>query len=298
MGSPAMPAAHALAMKSDRWNRCRCCRSVRVPVSLLTASGRAVRWRLAPGWQRADWRWLLLDRGPRLGCEHRPMARFEIRPAQAGDAWAMAELFASVAEERDGIATEPPVDIDVRAAVFARSAGESLVAVTDGQIVGMVHIEVSRHGFGELGMLVGRGWRGRGAGSALMAAAIGWARSQGLHKLCLEVFAHNGRDRALPQVRLPRGRPPRSAVPAGQRRTVGLNCDGAGPLTGTRQTHVPGGRRARRLASDGTFIIHLPGSGSAATRPDRLVSPLSPIMASRLPAALAVAGRYGRCSGT
>jgi RimJ/RimL family protein N-acetyltransferase len=24
-----------------------------------------------------------------------------------------------------------------------------------------------------------------------VAAAIGWARSQGLHKLCLEVFAHN-----------------------------------------------------------------------------------------------------------
>ncbi len=40
-------------------------------------------------------------------------------------------------------------------------------------------------------MLAGRGWRGRGAGSALAAAAIGWAGSPGLHKLCLEVFAHN-----------------------------------------------------------------------------------------------------------
>ena len=120
-----------------------------------------------------------------------PVVQFEIRPAQAGDARAMAELFASVAEERDGIATEPPVDIDERAALFARSAGESVVADADGQIVGMVHIEVSRHGFGELGMLVDRGWRGRGVGSALVAAAIGWARRQGLHKLCLEVFTHN-----------------------------------------------------------------------------------------------------------
>ncbi len=134
---------------------------------------------------------LLQDRGLAAGCEHRPVAQFEIRPAQAGDARAMAGLFASVAEERDGIATEPPVDIDERAALFARSAGESVVAVANGQIVGMVHIEVSRHGFGELGMLVDRGWRGRGVGSALVAAAIGWARSQGLHKLCLEVFAHN-----------------------------------------------------------------------------------------------------------
>jgi RimJ/RimL family protein N-acetyltransferase len=120
-----------------------------------------------------------------------PVAQFGIRPAQAGDARAMAELFASVAGERDGIATEPPVDIDERAALFSRTAGTSMVAVADMQVIGMLHIEVSRHGFGELAMLVDRGWRGRGVGSALVARAIGWARDHGLHKLCLEVFAHN-----------------------------------------------------------------------------------------------------------
>src|SRR5271166_1529641 len=101
----------------------------------------------------------------------------------------MAELFAAVAAERTGIATEPPVDIDERAAQFARTAARSVVAVADGQLVGMLHIEASRHGFGEIGMLVGRGWRGRGVGSALVQAAIGRARGLGLHKLCLEVFA-------------------------------------------------------------------------------------------------------------
>jgi len=131
-------------------------------------------------------------RGPAgQGCEHMPMAQFEVRPAQAGDARAMAQLFASVAAEGDGIATEPPVDISERAALFARSAGESIVAVADGQLIGMLHIEVSRHGFGELGMLVDLGWRGCGVGSALVAAAVDWARNLGLHKLCLEVFAHN-----------------------------------------------------------------------------------------------------------
>jgi len=119
------------------------------------------------------------------------MVPFEVRPAHAGDARAMAELFAAVAEERTGIATEPPVSISERAALFAHSADASLVAVAEGQLIGMVHIEVSRHGFGELGMLVDRGWRGRGVGSALVAAATGWARNHGLHKLCLEVFADN-----------------------------------------------------------------------------------------------------------
>ena len=120
-----------------------------------------------------------------------PMAQFVVRPAVPGDARAMAESFAAVAEERDGIATEPPVDIEERAALFARSMDGSVVAVAGGRIVGFLHVEASRHGFGEFGMLVDRDWRGRGVGSALLQAAIGWARGQGLHKLCLEVFAHN-----------------------------------------------------------------------------------------------------------
>jgi L-amino acid N-acyltransferase YncA len=119
------------------------------------------------------------------------MAAFTVRAATEADARAMAELFAAVAAERSGIATEPPVDVEERAARFARTAGASVVAVADGQVVGIIHVEVSRHGFGDLGMLVHRDWRGRGVGSALLREAIVWARGQGLHKLCLEVFAHN-----------------------------------------------------------------------------------------------------------
>jgi ribosomal protein S18 acetylase RimI-like enzyme len=119
------------------------------------------------------------------------VSQFAVRPATVDDALALAGLFAAVAEERDGIATEPPVDVDQRAAVFARSADSSVVAVAGRQIIGMLHVEVSRHGFGEIGMLVDRDWRGRGVGSALMQAAVSRARQQGLHKLSLEVFAHN-----------------------------------------------------------------------------------------------------------
>jgi RimJ/RimL family protein N-acetyltransferase len=119
------------------------------------------------------------------------MAEFEVRPGRADDGRAMAELFAVVAQERDGIATEPPVDVEQRSVQFAASAAGSIVAVAGDRIIGTLHVEVSRFGFGELGMLVDRRWRGRGVGSALLRAAVEWARGQGLHKLCLEVFPHN-----------------------------------------------------------------------------------------------------------
>jgi RimJ/RimL family protein N-acetyltransferase len=116
-------------------------------------------------------------------------ARFEIRPASDDDRRPLAVLFAAVAEERDGIATEPPIDIDEWAARW-RLEG-TFVAVAAPEIVGSLHVDASRFGFGELGMAVTREWRGRGVGSALLAAAIDWARERGLHKLSLSVFPHN-----------------------------------------------------------------------------------------------------------
>jgi ribosomal protein S18 acetylase RimI-like enzyme len=119
------------------------------------------------------------------------MAEFVIRGARPDDAPAMARLFAAVAEERDRIGTEPPVDIDERAEQFARSADASLVAEAGGRIVGTVNVEVGRFGAGDVGMLVDAAWRGRGVGSGLLEGAIEWARGRGLHKLCLEVFPTN-----------------------------------------------------------------------------------------------------------
>jgi RimJ/RimL family protein N-acetyltransferase len=125
------------------------------------------------------------------------MAQFTVRPASVADARAMAELFAAVAQERTGIATEPPVDVEDRTVQFTASIAESIVAVADGRVIGHIHTGVRRYGVGEIGMLVDREWRGRGVGSALLQAAIVWARDQGLHKLALEVFAHNAAGIAL-----------------------------------------------------------------------------------------------------
>ena len=118
-----------------------------------------------------------------------PGAPFLIRAAEDEDRLPLAIVFAAVAEERDGIATEPPVDVEARAAGWTLDG--TLVAVAGAEVVGSVHVDASRHGFGELGMAVAREWRQRGVGSALLAAAIDWAREQGLHKLSLSVFAHN-----------------------------------------------------------------------------------------------------------
>ncbi|MDX6447621.1 MAG: hypothetical protein QOH02_246 [Gaiellaceae bacterium] len=122
-------------------------------------------------------------------------APFQIRLAHDDDRVSLAVLFAAVAEERDGIATEPPVDVEARAASWTLDG--TLVAVAGGEIVGSLHVERSRFGFGELGMTVAREWRGRGVGSAVLAAAIEWARERGLHKLSLSVFPHNAAAIAL-----------------------------------------------------------------------------------------------------
>jgi RimJ/RimL family protein N-acetyltransferase len=112
-----------------------------------------------------------------------------IRPATDGDRRALALLFAAVAEERDGIAAEPPIDVDARASSWQLDG--TLVAVAAGELVGELRVEESPFGFGELGMMVDAGWRGRGVGAALVAAAIDRARARGLHKLTLSVWPHN-----------------------------------------------------------------------------------------------------------
>jgi RimJ/RimL family protein N-acetyltransferase len=124
------------------------------------------------------------------------VAGVEVRPAGADDRLPMAQLLAEVAEERDGIGSEPPVDVEARAQRF--DIAGSFVAYAGEQMVGQLSVQPSGHGYAEIGMLVARAWRGRGVGSALMEAAIEWARARGdIHKLSLDVFAHNAAGLAL-----------------------------------------------------------------------------------------------------
>jgi ribosomal protein S18 acetylase RimI-like enzyme len=119
----------------------------------------------------------------------------EVRAAHDGDRRLIALLSAAVCEERDGIAAEPPVDVEEMAAHW--NIYGTVVAEADQVIVGEIHVDPSWMGFGEIGMMVADGWRGCGVGTALVAAAIEQARARGLHKLALSVFPHNGAAIAL-----------------------------------------------------------------------------------------------------
>jgi putative acetyltransferase len=118
-----------------------------------------------------------------------PDAVYTVRIAEDKDRVPLATLFAVVAEERDGIAAEPPVDVERRAASFDLDA--TIVAEVGEGIIGGIWIIGPFFGSGEIGMLVARDWRGKGVGSALLAASIDWARDHELHKLSLSVFPHN-----------------------------------------------------------------------------------------------------------
>jgi ribosomal protein S18 acetylase RimI-like enzyme len=107
----------------------------------------------------------------------------------------MAVVFAAVAEERDAIGAEPPVDVEARAASWTLDG--TFAAFVGAEVMGWVLVDRSSLGYGEIGMAVTREWRGRGVGSALMVAAIEWAREQGLHKLSLSVWPHNAAAIAL-----------------------------------------------------------------------------------------------------
>ena len=112
-----------------------------------------------------------------------------VRPALNSDRRSLALLFAKVAEERDGIAAEPPVDVEELAARWKIDG--TLIAMARDAVIGEIRVEPTWMGYGEIGMMVSAEWRGRGVGTALLAAAIEWARVRGLHKLALSVFPHN-----------------------------------------------------------------------------------------------------------
>lgn len=125
-----------------------------------------------------------------------------VREATPGDTSAIAGVLAAVAEE-DVIATEPPVDVEVRARqlrerIEAGGPAGSWVLENGGRVVGSAGVE--QHGMPgvlSLGMAILPEARGRGGGRALLKAIVAHACRVGAHKLELEVWPTNARAIAL-----------------------------------------------------------------------------------------------------
>ena len=123
-----------------------------------------------------------------------------VRLIQAGDFDDWLALFEAVAAEGLWLGAEAPLDAAARREFFDRCLADDnanlFVADSGGDLVGAVSVTLGR-GLVDLGMFVARDRRGAGVGSALVEAAVGWAREMSAHKVSLAVWAHNFGARAL-----------------------------------------------------------------------------------------------------
>jgi len=132
-----------------------------------------------------------------------------VEPALPGDAPAILALHRRVLAEGLWFITEPdefPEGVETKVAVIREASradnGVLLVARQDHALVGWAQVvggarRRTRH-VGRLEMMVDARARGVGVGTALLGAVVTWAeRNVVVHKLSLNVFAHNTRALAL-----------------------------------------------------------------------------------------------------
>lgn len=120
-------------------------------------------------------------------------ATITVRRARPEDLEAALDLFEAVAAEGRWIGAEPPIDraerLESWRAMLERDDACMLLAFEGDRVVGQATL--AGDGPSDLGMHVAAEARGRGVGTALLAACIDWARSAGSHKIALQVWPHN-----------------------------------------------------------------------------------------------------------
>jgi RimJ/RimL family protein N-acetyltransferase len=136
--------------------------------------------------------------------ESPPPQDVTIRPSRSSDAASYYRMWRAVVEEGRWVRTEQVGSVkDYRRSMADSWSDERarFVALAWGQVVGLITIErmthpVNRH-VATLGMAIEASWRGQGLGSALMAAAMRWARQARIEKVTLEVYPDNEAAMAL-----------------------------------------------------------------------------------------------------
>ena len=121
-----------------------------------------------------------------------------LRLATLEDFPAFQAVYGSIAAEGRWIGAELPIDWEARKPIFERTIDDPacfilLAEADDGEPVGWLSAQQEAHGRVELGMGIVDGHRSSGLGTQLLAAAIGWAKHRGAHKVVLEVWPHNER---------------------------------------------------------------------------------------------------------
>jgi ribosomal protein S18 acetylase RimI-like enzyme len=122
------------------------------------------------------------------------MRTVEIRAAAPADVESAVELIGAVAAENAWIQTEVPFNAAARrrrmAEALATGKLTSFIAHSGAEVVGELSLGVTDDR-ASLGMVVAAAMRGQGVGRQLLAAAVAWAREQGVTQIDLVVYAHN-----------------------------------------------------------------------------------------------------------
>lgn len=125
--------------------------------------------------------------------------RVVLRTATAEDFDDFRAVYESIAAEGRWIGGELPIDWEARRPLWEASWTDPrwfvLLACVEDRPVGWISAEHDAHARVSVGMGLIDGYRSMGIGSQLLAAAVGWAKHRGAHKVLLELWPHN--DRAL-----------------------------------------------------------------------------------------------------
>ena len=124
-----------------------------------------------------------------------------VRPAEPGDAARLVELARDVGGEAEGWLITggewrtPGEERRYLRSIRRHPHAAVFVAETDGTIIGRLSIARDAHPasdhVADVGLMVDRGHRRLGAGTALMVEAERWARQVGVRKIELHVFPYN-----------------------------------------------------------------------------------------------------------